>query len=101
MSELKIVTNGHRRDLLGWDDLTPGEKKDLDYITDPEDREPDFFRYKGQVYDLAEFGLAEPVFPGWDGYHGDSFFSGLLVRYPREEWGDIDPDHIVVGWYYC
>lgn len=99
MSELKIVTNGHRRELLCWEDLTPGERKELDYISYPEDRGTDFFHYKGQVYDLNEFEIAKHVFPGWDGYRGDSFFSGVLVRYPRE--GGIDTDHVVVGWYYC
>ena len=101
MSELRIITNNQPRDLLMWHELTDAERKELDYITNPEDRGTDFFRYKGWIYDVGEFELPGDHFPGWDGYHGDSFFSGILIRYPREEWGALDTEHIIVGWYCC
>lgn len=61
-----------------------------------------FFRYKGRLYDIGEFSTTSvlpefnPLYK-WDAYHNDSFFSGILIRYPRESWGDIDSDHIIVG----
>lgn len=103
MGKLIIKTNGHTRDLLNWWNLTPDEKEDVAGYDGVEDSE--FFRFKGNVYDLNEFMRLEhsnpDLFKGWDGYAGDSYFSGVLVRYPRDEWGDLDTESIIVGWYYC
>lgn len=103
MSKLHIITNGHRRELLyGWE-LTDRERAEFDWIDENEQDDYQFFRYKGWTYCLADFMRTNsPNNPlgDWDGYHGDSFFSGILVRYPIEDWGDTDFDHIIVGWYY-
>ena len=106
MSELKVITNNQPRLLIYGYELTETEKAEFDYI-DPEELEThDFFRYKGQVYDPGEFqttrGLPEdnPI-RAWDGYQNDSFFSGIVIKYPREEWGDYDTERIIVGWFYC
>ena len=104
MSELRIITNGHRRPILYWHELTDKERKGFDWIDDTEVWES-FFRYKGWTYCLADFTAIrnhpEPSFSNWDGYSSDSFFSGIVVKYPREEWGDIDTESVIVGWYYC
>jgi hypothetical protein len=48
-----------------------------------------FFRYRGHWYHLSDFlrfsdsALAED-FEGWDGYHSDSVFSGVLVKVSRD-----------------
>jgi hypothetical protein len=34
-------------------------------------------------------------FQGWDGYSSDSYFSGIVIKYPP----DNDYDFIIVGWY--
>ena len=104
MSELRIITNNHKRDILYWHDLTPKERKEFDWIVDSDTvtaEECEFFRYRGWVYCLSEIMRVEhdADFTGWDGYISDSFFSGILVKYPREDWGGIDTDHVICGLY--
>ena len=80
MSELKIRTNGHYREVLDWSQLTAKEQEEYAYL---EEDGGSFFRYKNWTYFLGDFmriGNDAP-FKGWDGYHSDSFFSGVLVRY--------------------
>lgn len=101
---MKVITNNHRRDIVYWHELTDAEKTDFDWITDSDTMSTDgaeFFRYKGDVYCLSDFMRDDGNhFPGWDGYTNDSFYSGVLVRYPIEDRGDIDSDHVIVGWFY-
>lgn len=91
-----------------WYDLTEEEKSELDYI-DTEDKQTDFtgFRYKGNVYSLEEFTRVETISTHfnaagyqWDGYSSDSYFSGILVKYPSDDYG-LDTDNIIVGTYFC
>lgn len=92
---MKIITNNHKHDLLSWEDLTSKEKKDCN--------EGDtYFRYKGNVYQLSDFMRTDGIkgLEKWDGYTTDSAFSGTLVKYPLEDWGDIDYERIIVGWFY-
>lgn len=37
-----------------------------------------FFEYRGFWYHTADF--MRTTLPGWDGAHGDSFFSGVLIK---------------------
>ena len=105
MSELEVVTNWHKRDLIYGFELTENERQEFDYYNDDEIQDQTFFRYKGELYDLGEFMRidknAPSAFQNFDGYSSDSFFSGILVKYPKEEWGDYDTEHIIVAWYYC
>jgi hypothetical protein len=87
MSELTIRTNGHYRPVLCWENLTEKEKAEYDIETF---YNSSFFRYRGWVYTLEDFmrigndsGYTGLDFTGWDGYHSDSFFSGVLVKYSR------------------
>lgn len=86
-------------------DLTPKEQAEFDYVTEEErnDGVGRFVRYKGVVYDLNEFqvtkgrhlalggieGLKE-----WDGYQSDSFFSGVVCRWGRD-------DEVQMGTYFA
>ena len=102
-NKLTIISNYHRRDILYWHELTDQERTEFNWIEEKETDEHTFFRFKGECYCLADFMRIEhhndSHFSSWDGYAGDSFFSGTLVKYPIEEWGDIDTDHIIAGWY--
>jgi len=93
---VKIYGNGHRRLFENFCDLNEFEQKDLDWV-DPEDP-PDVFHYRGQVYSVDEFMVVEPHAPAWmqgfDGYHSDSAFSGLLIRLDPE-----DHDHYYIYTY--
>lgn len=94
---MKVTTNNIPRDVIYGFELTEQERGDFDYmdwdaIERGEDN-ADFFRYKGELYDLREFEVAPQDFPNWHGYQPDSFFSGMLVRYSE------DFEQVTVGWY--
>ena len=104
----EIRTNNVPRDVLARWELTEEESKEFDYL--PPD-EGNFFRFKGEVYDLGEFMRIIPqggtrthigetfdldgTLKGWDGIMSDSYFHGLLVRYVEDDW-----ERIVVGEYF-
>lgn len=103
---MQIITNNVPRDVIYGYELTVEEQKEFDYLNwDKPDQDNDihnFFRYKGQLYDLEEFQptteLHSPevkeLKDGWQGYQSDTFFSGTLIRYVE------DYERIVVGRYY-
>jgi hypothetical protein len=97
MEKAKIVTDNKARDILCWLDLTKRERAEHDYL-DTEDKQMDaeFVRYKGWCYYLNDFqGVPKRWELGdWDGYHSDSYFSGVLVRYVEQG------EAVVMGTYY-
>ena len=78
-----IYGNNHWKPLAyGWE-LSESELSKFDYLDNPQD---DFtgFRYNGNLYDLGEFMRIDknnPFYGFADGYHGDSYFSGILVKF--------------------
>ena len=101
MSEMTIRCNEQPRLMLDWDQLTKKEQADFDYLDQRNQPEASFVRYKGVVYDLGEFmAIDKRVAPhpqrmGWeafDGYHSDSYFSAVLVRYCKD-----DDDRVVMA----
>lgn len=105
---MQIKCNWQTRPVLRWYELTKKERKEFDYL-DSGDKQDSatFVRYRGWVYDLGEFSYIRPPVaphpqrPGWekfDGYHGDSFFSGVLVKYLHDEWHD---DEVIMATYLC
>lgn len=87
ISKLHIIGNGHVRD--------------LDYAIPDWGEEEKYFTYKGKVYFLSEFMRCEKrgPFAEFDGYHSDSFFSGILVKLDNDD-GCADMG-VKVYWYYC
>ena len=82
--------------LLTYWDLTQQERKDVADWEGAE--EEDYVRYKGWVYNLSEFMWCPPgVLEGWDGYQNDTFFSGILVKWAKE---DSYCDGVIMGWFY-
>jgi len=86
---MKIITNNHFKEILSFFDLTEKEQNEIKDNYDTIE-ESSFFRYRGQVYDLNEFMRVndslngqgqDHVLYGWDGYHNESFFSSVLVKY--------------------
>lgn len=96
-----IITNNVPRDVLFGYDLTDNERASFNYYDADEIGAQEFFRYRGEVYDLGEFMPADLApFPvasynsplsDWDGYLGDSFFSGVVVKYAE------DCERVIVG----
>lgn len=93
-----VRTNNVPRPVVYGYELTERERAEFDYLEwdgdDAEGLSRQFFRYKGQVYDLGDCMRVEPMnslCKGWDGYFGESFFSAVVVRYVD------DCERVVVG----
>ena len=104
MSDTKIYCNSIPRLIIDAYQLTPKERKEFDYMDwqaiDNGEDSASFFRYKGRLYDLGDAARIWPkerpsdsFLEGWDGYYGESYFSGVLVRYTK------DFDQVIVGRY--
>jgi len=103
-SDLKITTNNVPRPIINAWELTPSERKEFDYYDwdkiDGGSQSATFIRYKGELYDLGDFSATDymGMFSRWHGIMSDSFFSGLVIRYPYSndyEFGD----YVIVGRY--
>jgi hypothetical protein len=102
---MKITTNNVPRDVIDAYLLTEAERADFDYL--PWDKietgedSASFVRYKGDLIDLGDVpslhshGAPSDAFPGWDGYISETFFSGILIRYPRDD----SFETVIVGRY--
>ncbi len=83
---LQIITNNHWRQFIYGHMLTEKEKADFDYMDKDEIDYTNFFRYRGRVYSINDFMILRNDEHGpfktseWDGYHGDSVFSGVLIK---------------------
>ena len=98
---MKIITNNQPRHVLYAWELSTKELSEFDYMDDEEKESAQFFRYKGNVYDLGEFLVVENnttfgELSQWHGYQGDSYFSGLVVKYTDNRY-----ESIIVGRYSC
>ena len=102
-TSITVTTNNVPRLILEPYELTTSERRlfpYLDWEALEEGRESaSFFRYRGEVYDLAEFMVwdnpSSPTRLGWNGFQSDTFFSGIVVKYCD------DHDHVIVGRYYA
>ena len=113
---LNIVTNNVPRDVISGYEMDPKILKkefDIDIEGMNDDQIGDlcsmeFVKFRGVWYDLQDFittcpgpwnhGLPEE-FREWDGYSSDSFFSGVLLKYAKED-DRIDHERVVLGTYY-
>jgi hypothetical protein len=101
-SETTIQTDNVPQDVLGWHDLTDAERAEFDYLdTDDRQLEAQFVRYRDATYDLGEFQwvgtgvngqTGNGAFLDWHGFHTDSYFSAVLVKY-------VDPERqsVIMG----
>ena len=105
MPNVTIHCNNVPREILDAYQLTEKERQEFDYIDwDAIDNGEDsatFFRYKGALYHLEDAMCidaknlpADSFLKGWHGYYGDSFFSGVLVKYVESF------ERVVVGQYF-
>lgn len=103
--QITIKTNNHARELLCWYELPAGIGPEwFDYVTGEDQYSARFVNYRGSWYDVNDtdngFGSGMPaVFAGWDSYVSDSFFSGVVFRFPCID-GRTDYESVVVGRYY-
>ena len=79
MKKLKVATNHHWRPFLYRNEVPERVLEDeFDWCDD----ESSFMKYKGEYYHLSEFWKVQDkeVLKEWDGYKGDTYFSGLLIK---------------------
>ena len=83
---MKIISNYHWRQFEYFCDLSYKDKQELDWI---KDYTATVFHYRGNIYSLDEFMRVEKKssedFAYWDGYLGDSFFSGILIKISEDD----------------
>jgi hypothetical protein len=103
-TNLTVTTNNVPRDIIDAWQLAPAERGEFDYLdwTAIEDgrESAEFFRYRGQLYDLGEFSRDYGITRGaglpahlstWDGYMSESAFSAIVGRYVD------DNERVIVG----
>jgi hypothetical protein len=104
---VKITTNYHWRELVAFDQLPVEARKDFDYVTGEDEFSPRFVQYRNRWYDTTDCdGLARNIgITDWDLYQSDSFYSGVVFRWPviEDDRGRVetryDYDSVVVGTY--
>jgi len=91
MNELEIMTNHHWKEILYGHEVPQKVLDDYDWLEE-EDKAYGWVKYRRTWYHLSDFmNLHNKVhnphfdnnhpFAEWDGYHGDSFFSGVLIKF--------------------
>jgi hypothetical protein len=104
---ITIRTNNVPRDIIEAHELSAADRAEFDYIdwtaVDAGVASPQFFRYRGTLYDIGEFsadygitrgaGLPDHL-AGWDAYQSDTFYSATVIRFVD------DYERVVVGRVY-
>jgi hypothetical protein len=76
---LQIKCNGQARPIVSRFEVpAPILASEFDWTDPAEDGA--FFQYRGVWYSLEDFMRAPESLPGWDGYHGHSWFGGVVIR---------------------
>ena len=114
-----IKTNNVPRDVIDAWQLTDKERAEFDYLDwdaiEEGNDSASFVRYRGELCALDQFvriiprsgqmgpmGWCHPVedespLSKWDGIRTDSYFSGLVIKWERDERGNIDGERVIVG----
>lgn len=101
-----IKSNGRERELLALWQLPAGiAESEFDYVdSDPAGTEfatPRFFQFRGSWYDVNdgfERTNSHGHYADWDGIQTQSYFDAVLIRYAREDNGELNVDYVVVGY---
>lgn len=77
MSDPRVITNLNWRDFVYRADVPEEVLNDQFDWTDDDDCDG-FIHYRGTWYHLSQFMVGG--IEGWQGSHGDSFFSGVVIN---------------------
>lgn len=80
---MTIKTDNKWKYLKSGDELPKKWRKEFDYLTNAQYADIRFAYYNKYYYDVQEFMRlegAEIGFRGWDGYQGDTYFSGTVIK---------------------
>jgi hypothetical protein len=99
-TEITITTNRRWRNLTYRSDVPAKVLADQFAHLGEDDGFDGFFQYRGYWYHTSDFSWIQPSarpeetpLAGWDGYHGDSFYSGVVIRLSK------DGEQYMVGTY--
>jgi hypothetical protein len=80
MAKLKITTDHRWKPFKYRYDVPQKVLADqFDWMREGEG-EDGFIQYRGWWYHLGDFMRTEGAIPDWHGYHGDSAFSGVVIK---------------------
>lgn len=98
MKKIEIKSNKQWRNFLSWYELTKKEQLEFDWMDELTQDESLFIRYKNWVYCLQDFMVIDRSvihqFEGWQGYHSDSAFSGIVINISK------DGEQYQIGTYF-
>lgn len=108
--KVNIKTNHQPRDLVSWELLPEAVRTEhFPDVTGDDQFAPRYVQYRERWYDTSDCdGLARNIeIAGWDLYQSDSFYSGIVFRWPLADpprtAADGDPvydyDRVIVGTY--
>ena len=90
---MKIKTNNRPIPIISGFDLPEKARAEFDYYETLEELyQANFFRYKGQYWDLSQFMPGGP--PGWVGCYSLTVFSGILIKLVN------DGESVIVAYCY-
>jgi nicotinic acid phosphoribosyltransferase len=99
---MQITTNGQARDLISPFELDSAQysklRKEFDHLDDQDFDSTTFFKYKGQIYALADFlriDSGDLMSLGWQGIASWYAGAGLVVKVVNSY------TSIIVGTYTC
>lgn len=79
--DMKIkIRNVERCELVSYEELPDDAVNEFDWIEESDRDNHDFFEFAGTWYCLSDFVVAPKALHPWDGTHGLTFFSGILVK---------------------
>lgn len=102
--EIKIYSQHKPLPIIDWYELSDKQQA---YATDLwggliDLEQSSYFTSKGEVFLLDDYMRVENHAPDWmkqfDGYHGDSFFSGTLIKFVESD--DYPGDQTVILYTY-
>lgn len=83
--QAKIITD-HKWHQFKYRNQVPARvlRREFDWLDDSDDY---FFKYRGRWYHLDEFEVAPSPLAvlGYDGWHADSYFSGVAIKVNENE----------------
>lgn len=82
MNDITIVSNHHWHRLRYRYDVPAEVLADqFAHLTEDDGNDDGYFQYRGWWYHMSDFTgtTGELHRKGWSGYHGDSYFSGVVI----------------------
>ena len=83
---LQIITDGKWKHLKYGYEVPKKVLDECDWLSE-EEKTDGWIMYRKRWYHIKEFGMITPQSPlptDWDGYLGDSFFSGIIIKFSEE-----------------